>query len=120
MVVRPRGDGAVRGAPASGGLRALFLVDQYVIVFDLPDIDPDALDIDVERDMLTVRQNGVPCRGPRAPRRNCPNERSASSLRAAFDRGRAASPTMSPLGRRDGRSWTARQGAEPLIRSRGE
>ncbi|WP_405914672.1 Hsp20/alpha crystallin family protein [Streptomyces sp. NBC_00728] len=29
--------------------------DQYVIAFDLPGIDPDALDIDVERNMLTVR-----------------------------------------------------------------
>ncbi|MGW6488409.1 Hsp20/alpha crystallin family protein [Streptomyces sp. NPDC055056] len=34
--------------------------DQYVIAFDLPDIDPDALDIDVERNMLTVKAERRP------------------------------------------------------------
>ncbi|MEU1038077.1 Hsp20/alpha crystallin family protein [Streptomyces sp. NPDC005551] len=34
--------------------------DQYVIAFDLPGIDPDALDIDVERNMLTVRAERRP------------------------------------------------------------
>ncbi|MER6443453.1 Hsp20/alpha crystallin family protein [Streptomyces sp. NPDC001185] len=34
--------------------------DQYVIALDLPGIDPDALDIDVERNMLTVRAERRP------------------------------------------------------------
>jgi HSP20 family protein len=34
--------------------------DEYVIAFDLPGIDPDALDIDVERNMLTVRAERRP------------------------------------------------------------
>ncbi|MFE2538031.1 Hsp20/alpha crystallin family protein [Streptomyces sp. NPDC059371] len=34
--------------------------DQYVIAFDLPGIDPDALDIAVERNMLTVRAERRP------------------------------------------------------------
>ncbi|MFD9465921.1 Hsp20/alpha crystallin family protein [Streptomyces sp. NPDC060027] len=34
--------------------------DQYVIAFDLPGIDPDALDIDVERNMLTVKAERRP------------------------------------------------------------
>ncbi|MFF2386269.1 Hsp20/alpha crystallin family protein [Streptomyces sp. NPDC058108] len=34
--------------------------DQYVIAFDLPGIDPDALDIDVERNILTVRAERRP------------------------------------------------------------
>ncbi|MCX4419406.1 MULTISPECIES: Hsp20/alpha crystallin family protein [Streptomyces] len=34
--------------------------DQYVIAFDLPGIDPDVLDIDVERNMLTVRAERRP------------------------------------------------------------
>ncbi|MFH8394472.1 Hsp20/alpha crystallin family protein [Streptomyces sp. NPDC018036] len=34
--------------------------DRYVIAFDLPGIDPDALDIDVERNMLTVRAERRP------------------------------------------------------------
>ncbi|MFJ8803455.1 Hsp20/alpha crystallin family protein [Streptomyces sp. NPDC102487] len=34
--------------------------DQYVIAFDLPGIDPDALDIDVERNTLTVKAERRP------------------------------------------------------------
>src|SRR6476620_5934089 len=34
--------------------------DQYVIAFDLPGITPDALDIDVERNMLTVKAERRP------------------------------------------------------------
>ncbi|MGW7264053.1 Hsp20/alpha crystallin family protein [Streptomyces sp. NPDC054842] len=34
--------------------------DEYVIAFDLPGIDPEALDIDVERNMLTVRAERRP------------------------------------------------------------
>ncbi|MGW5679365.1 Hsp20/alpha crystallin family protein [Streptomyces sp. NPDC003860] len=34
--------------------------DQYVVVFDLPGVSPDAIDIDVERNMLTVRAERRP------------------------------------------------------------
>ncbi|MFE4703587.1 Hsp20/alpha crystallin family protein [Streptomyces sp. NPDC056738] len=34
--------------------------DQYVIAFDLPGIAPDALEIDVERNMLTVKAERRP------------------------------------------------------------
>ncbi|MFF2097558.1 Hsp20/alpha crystallin family protein [Streptomyces sp. NPDC058202] len=41
-------------------LHASLLVDQYAIAFDLPGIDPDALDVDVERNMLTVKAERRP------------------------------------------------------------
>ncbi|MFC8970423.1 Hsp20/alpha crystallin family protein [Streptomyces sp. NPDC057094] len=100
-------------------LHASLLVDQYAIAFDLPGIDPDALDVDVERNTLTVKAERRPLPRSESAQTDL-SERPLGSLRAAFDHGRAASPAMSPLGRRDGRSWSARQGAEPLIRSRGE
>ncbi|GAA5206315.1 Hsp20/alpha crystallin family protein [Streptomyces thinghirensis] len=34
--------------------------DAYVIAFDLPGVDPDAIDIDVERNMLTVKAERRP------------------------------------------------------------
>ncbi|NUS57355.1 MAG: Hsp20/alpha crystallin family protein [Streptomycetaceae bacterium] len=34
--------------------------DRYVIVFDVPGVDPDAIDVDVERNMLTVRAERRP------------------------------------------------------------
>jgi HSP20 family protein len=34
--------------------------DQYVVVFDLPGVTADAIDIDVERNMLTVRAERRP------------------------------------------------------------
>ncbi|MGW7280294.1 Hsp20/alpha crystallin family protein [Streptomyces sp. NPDC054844] len=34
--------------------------DVYVIAFDLPGVDPDAIDIDVERNMLTVKAERRP------------------------------------------------------------
>ncbi|MFJ7967149.1 Hsp20/alpha crystallin family protein [Streptomyces sp. NPDC096324] len=34
--------------------------DQYVIAFDLPGLTPDALDIDVERNMLTLKAERRP------------------------------------------------------------
>ncbi|WP_436778285.1 Hsp20/alpha crystallin family protein [Yinghuangia sp. YIM S09857] len=34
--------------------------DQYVIVFDVPGVAPDAIDVDVERNMLTVRAERRP------------------------------------------------------------
>ncbi|MBD0424533.1 Hsp20/alpha crystallin family protein [Streptomyces sp. NPDC052309] len=34
--------------------------DEYVMALDLPGVDPDAIDIDVERNMLTVRAERRP------------------------------------------------------------
>jgi HSP20 family protein len=34
--------------------------DEYVVVFDLPGLSPDAIDIDVERNMLTVKAERRP------------------------------------------------------------
>ncbi|MBQ1109345.1 Hsp20/alpha crystallin family protein [Streptomyces anulatus] len=34
--------------------------DEYVVAFDLPGVPPDAIDIDVERNMLTVRAERRP------------------------------------------------------------
>ncbi|WP_371525078.1 Hsp20/alpha crystallin family protein [Streptomyces sp. NBC_01283] len=34
--------------------------DQYVVAFDLPGVSPEALDIDVERNMLTVKAERRP------------------------------------------------------------
>src|SRR4051794_39095400 len=34
--------------------------DEFVIAFDLPGVDPDAIDIDVERNMLTVKAERRP------------------------------------------------------------
>ncbi|MFJ8076454.1 Hsp20/alpha crystallin family protein [Streptomyces sp. NPDC096176] len=34
--------------------------DRYVVVFDLPGVGPDAIDIDVERNMLTVKAERRP------------------------------------------------------------
>ncbi|MBD0692083.1 Hsp20/alpha crystallin family protein [Streptomyces sp. CBMA123] len=36
--------------------------DEYVICFDLPGVDPQAIDIDVERNMLTVKAERRPRR----------------------------------------------------------
>ncbi|MDQ0305927.1 HSP20 family protein [Kitasatospora herbaricolor] len=36
--------------------------DEYVICFDLPGVDPEAIDIDVERNMLTVKAERRPRR----------------------------------------------------------
>ncbi|TGZ03083.1 Hsp20/alpha crystallin family protein [Streptomyces rhizosphaericola] len=34
--------------------------DEYVVAFDLPGVSPDAIDVDVERNMLTVRAERRP------------------------------------------------------------
>ncbi|MEU4998091.1 Hsp20/alpha crystallin family protein [Streptomyces sp. NPDC021622] len=36
--------------------------DEYVIVFDLPGVSPEAIDIDVERNMLTVKAERRPAK----------------------------------------------------------
>lgn len=37
--------------------------DQYVVAFDLPGVSPEAIDIDVERNMLTVKAERRPAAG---------------------------------------------------------
>ncbi|MFH8387646.1 Hsp20/alpha crystallin family protein [Kitasatospora sp. NPDC018058] len=48
--------------PAPMPLDACRAGDEYVICFDLPGVDPDAIDIDVERNMLTVKAERRPRR----------------------------------------------------------
>ncbi|MEU9130676.1 Hsp20/alpha crystallin family protein [Kitasatospora sp. NPDC048540] len=46
--------------PAPMPLDACRVGDEYVICFDLPGVDPEAIDVDVERNMLTVRAERRP------------------------------------------------------------
>jgi HSP20 family protein len=46
--------------PAPMPLDAYRTGDEYVMCFDLPGVDPQAIDIDVERNMLTVRAERRP------------------------------------------------------------
>ena len=50
--------------PATMPMDAYRAGDEYVLAFDLPGVDPDAIDIDVERNMLTVKAERRP-RGDR-------------------------------------------------------
>ena len=46
--------------PSTMPLDAYRTGDCYVMVFDLPGVDPEAIDIDVERNMLTVKAERRP------------------------------------------------------------
>ncbi|MFJ8856363.1 Hsp20/alpha crystallin family protein [Streptomyces sp. NPDC102437] len=46
--------------PAPMPLDACRVGDEYVVCFDLPGVDPEAIDIDVERNMLTVKAERRP------------------------------------------------------------
>ena len=46
--------------PAAMAMDAYRDGDEYVIAFDLPGVSPEAIDIDVERNMLTVRAERRP------------------------------------------------------------
>ncbi|MBY8882628.1 Hsp20/alpha crystallin family protein [Actinacidiphila acidipaludis] len=46
--------------PAPMPLDAYRTGDEYVMCFDLPGVDPEAIDIDVERNMLTVKAERRP------------------------------------------------------------
>jgi HSP20 family protein len=71
----PCGRRTVGGATVTGGLDALSAGasgrsravaqagDEYVVAFDLPGVSADAIDIDVERNMLTVRAERRPLAG---------------------------------------------------------
>ncbi|MDY0810870.1 Hsp20/alpha crystallin family protein [Kitasatospora purpeofusca] len=54
------GDSGTWSRPAQMPLDACRVGDEYVISFDLPGVRPDAIDIDVERNMLTVRAERRP------------------------------------------------------------
>lgn len=51
--------------------------DVYVIAFDLPGVSTEAIDIDVERNMLTVKAERRPRRSPTASRWSSPSGPSA-------------------------------------------
>src|SRR3954452_20540119 len=56
-------DGAFTGTwsrPAGMPVDAYRSGDEYVVAFDLPGVDADAIDIDVERNVLTVRAERRP------------------------------------------------------------
>src|SRR4051794_10193126 len=56
-------DGAFTGTwsrPAGMPVDAYRNGDEYVVAFDLPGVDADAIDIDVERNVLTVRAERRP------------------------------------------------------------
>ncbi|MFD0262441.1 Hsp20/alpha crystallin family protein [Kitasatospora indigofera] len=67
--------------------------DEYVICFDLPGVDPEAIDIDVERNMLTVKAE-------RRPRREGEGVRWELSERplGVFSRQVMLSDTLDPEG----------------------
>lgn len=46
--------------PAAMAMDAYREGDEYVVVFDLPGVSPEAIDIDVERNMLTVKAERRP------------------------------------------------------------
>ena len=54
--------------PAPMPLDAYRSGDQYVICFDLPGVDPEAIDVDVERNMLTVKAERRPLPEPEGVR----------------------------------------------------
>ncbi|MFD8556063.1 Hsp20/alpha crystallin family protein [Streptosporangium canum] len=67
--------------------------DEYVICFDLPGVDPQAIDIDVERNMLTVKAE-------RRPRHNGEDVKWELSERplGVFSRQVMLSDTLDPEG----------------------
>ncbi|MFF2546484.1 Hsp20/alpha crystallin family protein [Kitasatospora sp. NPDC058063] len=79
--------------PAPMPLDACRVGDEYVICFDLPGVDPDAIDIDVERNMLTVKAE----RRPRHQGDNVKWELSERPL-GVFSRQVMLSDTLDPAG----------------------
>ncbi|MET8543286.1 Hsp20/alpha crystallin family protein [Kitasatospora sp. NPDC004799] len=79
--------------PAPMPLDAYRAGDEYVICFDLPGVDPDAIDIDVERNMLTVKAE----RRPRHEGENVKWELSERPL-GIFSRQVMLSDTLDPEG----------------------
>ncbi|WP_043473922.1 Hsp20/alpha crystallin family protein [Kitasatospora sp. MBT66] len=79
--------------PAPMPLDACRVGDEYVICFDLPGVDPDAIDIDVERNMLTVKAE----RRPRHQGEDVKWELSERPL-GVFSRQVMLSDTLDPAG----------------------
>ena len=79
--------------PAPMPLDACRVGDEYVISFDLPGVDPQAIDIDVERNMLTVKAE----RRPRHEGENVKWELSERPL-GVFSRQVMLSDTLDPEG----------------------
>jgi HSP20 family protein len=79
--------------PAPMAMDAYRAGDQYVICFDLPGVDPQAIDIDVERNMLTVKAE----RRPREEGENLKWELSERPL-GIFSRQVVLSDTLDPEG----------------------
>ncbi|MFF7590476.1 Hsp20/alpha crystallin family protein [Kitasatospora purpeofusca] len=79
--------------PAPMPLDACRVGDEYVISFDLPGVDPDAIDIDVERNMLTVKAE----RRPRHQGEDVKWELSERPL-GVFSRQVMLSDTLDPAG----------------------
>lgn len=79
--------------PAPMPLDAYRSGDQYVICFDLPGVAPDAIDIDVERNMLTVKAE----RRPQPEREGVRLEISERPL-GVFSRQVMLSDTLDPEG----------------------
>ena len=52
--------GGTWSRPASMPLDAYRNGDDYLVIFDLPGVDPDGIDIDVERNVLTVKAERRP------------------------------------------------------------
>ncbi|MFI8085426.1 Hsp20/alpha crystallin family protein [Kitasatospora sp. NPDC086009] len=79
--------------PASMPLDAYRAGDEYVICFDLPGVDPEAIDIDVERNMVTVKAE-------RRPRRESEGVKWELSERplGVFSRQVMLSDTLDPAG----------------------
>ncbi|MEU1424046.1 Hsp20/alpha crystallin family protein [Kitasatospora sp. NPDC005751] len=79
--------------PASMPLDAYRAGDEYVICFDLPGVAPEAIDIDVERNMVTVKAE-------RRPRRESEGVKWELSERplGVFSRQVMLSDTLDPAG----------------------
>ncbi|RKE17269.1 Hsp20/alpha crystallin family protein [Streptomyces sp. TLI_171] len=79
--------------PAPMPLDACRAGDEYVVCFDLPGVDPAAIDIDVERNMLTVKAE-------RRPRHQGPDVKWELSERplGVFSRQIMLSDTLDPEG----------------------
>ena len=70
--------------------------DRFVVCFDLPGVEPDAIDMDIDRNVLTVKAErlarSTPARSSKARSPNAPWAPSAANCSSAT----AWTPTTSP------------------------
>ena len=64
--------------------------DTFVVEFDLPGVDPDSIDLDVERNVLTVMPSGAP---PAATARCSPPSGRAASSAASSSSATTSTPS---------------------------